>query len=321
MHILRELEIYNFLITVFISIFFSYLVYFFIEKNNFIKKIKFKFFLKLLFIFLLLFISLNLYILKFSNLNYFHKYNKIELENLKIIENARKNIGYEILESKCKFLIVNQNPELKNQIAQCKNKYKYSILLIGDSHAIDIHNGFAQNDENFFLATIADEGCRVTSNCKKITNVNKFLLKNKNVFDVIIYHQTSSDYTNNQFLIEDEIYKILDYLSKINHHKIIWLGDRPHFNIDLNRRYFIKNLKQSLNEIYKNYKLNLSNENKIKIISQKKEKINYLSLKKMFNDLNTNYLFINNNITYSDSTHFSQYGEKFFVDKLMSEIK
>ena len=320
-NIFKELQINSFVLIVFICIIFSYVSYYLIEKNDFIKKIKFDIFLKLLLIFLLLFVALNLYILKFPNKNYFHKYNISEIKNLKIIEKARENIGYEILKSKCKIFLDDQNFKKEIDVIECKKKSKYSILLIGDSHAIDIHNGLVQNDENFFLVTVADEGCRITSNCKKIKNINQFISNNSNIFDFVIYHQKSNDYTNNDFIIEDKIYLILNYLSQLNHPKVIWLGDRPHFNFDLNERIFVKDLKQQLNKAYKNYEINLNTETKIKIISEEIKNIKYISFKKILNNLNINYLLINNNITYSDGTHLSKYGEKFFVGKILSKIK
>ena len=150
-----------------------------------------------------------------------------------------------------------------------------------------------------------------------------FINNNKNDIKFFFYTQIGSDYLKNFYGPEVEkkyVNMILSFLKKIKNHNIdvIWFGPQPQPNIKMNYK-FLRSIKAnnfnffSLKHIIKvdKYMKKVANENDIKYISK-------LEIIK-FNP-QTDY-YIDNNLTYSDSDHWSLFGEKYFGKQILNSQK
>jgi hypothetical protein len=119
-------------------------------------------------------------------------------------------------------------------------------------------------------------------------------------------------------LDEIQVENTIKYLKKIKKIKneLIFIGPHLEPNIILNRANVIKILKSKDIEDNTNYDL-ITVDNKLKEIS-KKNKINYISkIETIKFDIKKDFL-INSNITFSDTDHWSEFGEIYLGKKLIN---
>lgn len=91
----------------------------------------------------------------------------------------------------CRFNVDRLELEVSERILTCAKKYGSGVLILGDSHAIDLYGVVASRFENKFLVGITNGGCRPHnpgSGCQYDT-ISEFFKKYPSVFRHIIYEQ------------------------------------------------------------------------------------------------------------------------------------
>ena len=195
--------------------------------------------------------------------------------------------------------------------------------MAGGSHVQDLYNSIYLNfpNEKFVVANISGS-CAIyfkNESCD-YDKVLNFIKNNRNNIKYFFYTQIGSDYLKNFYGPEVEIKYvslIVSFLKEIkkNNIDIIWFGPQIQPNIEMNYK-FIRSMKAnnfnlfSLKHVYKadQYMKKVAQENDIKFIS--KIEITKYDPKKDY--------FIDNNITYSDSDHWSLFGEKYFGEQIFN---
>ena len=304
----------------------SFISYYFVEKPLRDKRVKFSSILIGLLIAMMLLITSSFYII----------YKNGKVNNYNII--VEKTILSPKFESECKFSTEDRNflndKFFIDRFSKCKKKFKKFILILGDSHSVDIFNSFSKiSNEKKFIIGLNKGGCRPTDNINKChySNALKFIEKNSTEIEYIFFTHKGSYFLTNTGqkkhrgnskyrklpLDEKQIEETIKYLIEIKKLKneLIFIGPHLEPNIKLNRTSLTKILKFGDVKDNTNYDL-IEVDEKLKKIS-KENNINYVSKIETIGFNIKNDFLINNNITYSDTDHWSEFGEIYFGKKLI----
>lgn len=228
----------------------------------------------------------------------------------------------------CNFWSPYVDENIKKRFKSCEKKYKKAIIILGDSHAMNLFNIIAKTKSKPFLLGLAKPGCRPYENnphCQ-YSSFEQFLNSNKTSIDTIIFHQSGS-YLFNESSLQvqdstdippriqvnlDRTYKISGYLKHLeNKTKVIWMGPFVESRVNFNEfRQFVREKSISNNALESFKWLDQS----LKEITRHKH-IEYVSLVDLF-EIKPDFLMIGSCITYNDADHFSACGEDILAKKL-----
>ncbi len=244
---LEELSLYDNLLAIFLTIILSLVTYTFVEKRfknkkNFNQKKIFTYYLSSLV--LLTSLSLFLYATDiFSN----NLENKLEEDSIYFYNIAKKDTNTNTLETRlddgeCKFFSLTLNQEFVNRFNECSQSLDTKALfLIGDSHAMNLHNIIFLSTDSKFFVTIANGGARPKFKDGEYTfkDITKFINSNAKSIDTVYYHQSGSylifdykmrvdsaeifDKNKNYKINNDDILIKLNYLDSLSP-KVVWVG-------------------------------------------------------------------------------------------------
>lgn len=254
-------------------------------------------------------------------------------------DKENKSIGPKL--EKCQFRSHNFSNELIQRIEKCKIQHGKGLLIIGDSHGIDIFNGMILNKMSNFIVGLVGGGCRIGSKSNKCeyNEASEFLNKNTNIFSKIFYNQTSLSFLykgdtkyfgrkifshsnltealdiNEYHLNKDQLLLTKEYLLPLSKtHHLVWIGPRiePHISIN----YIIRNgcefdfsLREGQFDIFQ--KVNTEIKSTLKATG-----IDYIDQLKM-TKFNIKEDFINcDNWYWSDGDHWSLTGSEVFTKRL-----
>ena len=321
-----EGTIYKKLILAILILFLSVVSYYFIEKPFRSRKLNFKKALIMISSLIIIIITFSTYIL--------HKEGKLNQINVL----AEKQVMSPLYRSECKFSNFSSD-FLKDKLfikdfKNCKKKLKKFILIIGDSHSIDIFNAISKiSDDKEFIIGLTKRGCRPSKNNSNdchYKNALEFIEIYKNDIKYIFFTHKGSyfltnsggkkDVSNSQFrklpLDEEQIKNTVNYLKlikKINNN-LIFIGPHLEPNIFLNRKNLISFFDRKLRD-KTNYDL-IKVDEKLKEVS-KNHKIKYLSKIDTLDFKFSRDFVVNGNFTFSDTDHWNDYGESYFGRKLI----
>ena len=244
--------------------------------------------------------------------------------------------------SNCKFStdktdILNEN-FFKRDFLGCIKKHKKFIVILGDSHSIDLFNSISKiskNDE--FIIGFNRGGCRPLDENKDTChyeNAFEFIKDfNENIKYIFFTQKGSYFLTNtgsNKEVSSSELRKLplnlnqinntINYLIKIKNvnSNLIFIG--PHIEPNI---YF--NYKSIKNILDKNFN-DKSNYDIIKVDKKLKEisnlnQIDYLSKINILDFKFEKDFIVDGNFTFSDTDHWSEFGEVYFGKKLVFNSK
>ena len=299
----------------------SFISYYFVErffrnkKNNFYKIFKLIFFLILIILMFIIFIII--------------KDGKVNKTNVFI----EKYISSALYREKCKFSSNNYNfyNEIffKKEFLNCKKKYNEFILILGDSHSRTLFNSISKiSSKNEFIIGLNQGGCRPFDknhkNCHYL-NALTFINENKNNIKIILFtHKGSFFLTNyNQLPINEQLNKTINYLLEIKkiNNKLLFIGPHLEPNVELNYKSILNFLNKNNfkdNTYFKdntNFDL-IEVDKKLKEVS-KKNNIKYISKIDILDFKFERDFIVDNNFTFSDTNHWSEFGEVYFGRKLV----
>ena len=273
-------------------------------------------------IFLSLLIFLTNFIFKENIMNYLGS--SIPNKYQKLINKTKNESAIVLDDGDCRIIESINNIDKRsflNKLEVCKQKYGNFLYLAGGSHVQDLYNSIYLNLPNQKFVVINKSGsCAIyfkNENCDydKILN---FIKNNKGDIKYFFYTQIGSDYLKNFYGPQVEtkyVDMLVSFIKKIKNYDIdvIWFGPQPLPNIEMNYK-LLRSIKAnnfnlfSLKHVNKvdEYMIKVSQENNIKFIS----KLNIIKY-----DPKKDY-YINNNISYSDSDHWSLFGEKYFGNQI-----
>ena len=275
-------------------------------------------------IFLSLLIFLTNFIFKENIMNYLGS--SIPNKYQKLINKTKNESAIVLDDGDCRIVESINNIDKRsflNKLEVCKKKYGNFLYLAGGSHVQDLYNSIYLSLPNQKFVVINKSGsCAIyfkNENCDydKILN---FIKNNKGDIKYFFYTQIGSDYLKNFYGPQVEtkyVDMLVSFIKKIKNYDIdvIWFGPQPQPNIEMNYK-LLRSIKAnnfnlfSLKHVNKvdEYMIKVSQENNIKFIS----KLNIIKY-----DPKKDY-YINNNISYSDSDHWSLFGEKYFGNQIFN---
>ena len=320
-------ESYSFKIILFVLIIFlSIISYFFVEKpfRNKSKISKKK---------LLIYLLSSLLLLLIVNLYSISQNGRLHTKNT-AIEDAKIDTVFD--DSKCKFSSSEKeffDYKFQKRFTNClKEMNKPFVLLLGDSHSIDLYNSLSKLSNYDFIINLYSESCRPPGNEKCIyLSALDFVREHKDKIRVVFFNHKGSYYltdisegkasSNSGFrkLPTDlnQITNTLFYIKLLQKHinDVIFVGPHIEPNIKINKKIWSK-----LNKNYLKDRANLDLINADQQLQElsKLNNINYISkITSIEYDIEKDF-FINNKFTFSDTDHWSEFGEIYFGKKLFS---
>ena len=236
------------------SLLFAYISWRWVEKpfrnkNKFSQKRIFTYsFLSIVF-----FITVGLFIhitngLKDYKIEY--EFSEIENYNYAIIDaSVNYNMYDRMVDSECNFWVQDSNQLDLKRINKCSNKFGQPLLILGDSHALNIYNIFSKSLNYPFLIGISQGGCRAHDNLGSCgySDLLSFIKANNSFTPRIIYHQSGSYflrgsdnqyepslYDNNLMFDGFNVNKVISYLENLIDLglEVKWLGHFAEYRID-----------------------------------------------------------------------------------------
>ena len=91
----------------------------------------------------------------------------------------------------CVFNVRELNEQVESRILECRERYGKGLLVLGDSHAIDLFGVVASRREHPFLIGVTQGGCRPHDNFEfcHYERVLNFINSYSSVFELVIYEQ------------------------------------------------------------------------------------------------------------------------------------
>ena len=315
-----------------IILFLSIVSYFFVEKPSRNKNIQFKSVIsKMILVFMLIGTFSVFVIYKDGKINE----NNITLEN---------QIKSPLFNSICKYSSSSINflddDFFKNNFKDCNQKFKKFILILGDSHSIDLFNSIAKiSKESEYIIGLNRAGCRPKNkfelNCHYLNSL-KFIKKHKPQIKYIFFTHKGSFFLTNvgdqSISDSDSLFRKLPldvqqlentikYLNQIKDitNKLILFGPHLEPNVDLNRktiRAMFKNNFSNLSILDKTNKDLIFVDKRLKEMS-KKNNIEYISkIEAIQFNFNKDFV-VDSKLTFSDTDHWNEFGEVFFGERLI----
>lgn len=231
--------------------------------------------------------------------------------------------------------------EFSKKILDCARN-RPTILVIGDSHAINLYNGLARSPElnnKYNILAIASGGCALGNTFRHcdISVIHDFLTKNSDQFYRILYIEagfrqfktehaqqserrdfTSSFSVANLDIDEDKITRIADWLMDIRvGEKLLWIGPWTEPQLYLNDIKAVRNLTEMDNR--KTFRLyeKLSSVY-AQIVSHYKGQFKYIELLPMFSALES-HVYIDGCLRFSDNDHLSTCGEDYLAQQVIAK--
>ena len=238
----------------------------------------------------------------------------------------------------CKFWTPSLDGNFHSRFLKCHSKFGRAIVVLGDSHAMNIYNALFPTTRSDFLVGIAAGGCRLNTQLDHChyDDFKRFLKSSPNSIKQVIFHQSGSYLisdergdvdTNLAFksqtsyrIKDDDIQFLLRYLNDMGRNvATTWLGPFPELRTDPTWIQ-VKANQVKPNPIVKEAFLDL--EDKI-IFYLKKENntFRYVSLSEILGYRQFEYK-VGSCILFRDNDHWSTCGEELFslpINKSLQE--
>lgn len=311
----------------------AYLTYKYIEqpfRNNYFLKKNITNFSIITFSFLIILGILGYYT------NSFERYylNKLSEKQKLIYELIKKDTGRDLTKNitdnkDCNFSSNIINNDFTNKFLKCYDKYGKAIIILGDSHAINIFNILAKTKEKNFLIGLIKPECRPHDDYKhcQYQDTKKFIDQYKEKVELVIFHQSGYYLLSNDALAMElkfngkeklilhykNLEKVDSYLNILSKNtKIIFLGPFLEAQIDFNS---LKKIEESLTISKKVIFYFEKLDNEIKKFYSEKNNYKYVSFIDMIK-FDKNFILQENCITFNDFDHLSSCGEDIIAKKI-----
>jgi peptidoglycan/LPS O-acetylase OafA/YrhL len=284
------------------------------------------------FCFLLLFLFFGLFG-HFSNgfekLMLKYKYSEESRSEVQMVLDATNYDMYQEMQVKdCHLWVRNSKFLDKIKLNDCRKKYGNAIIILGDSHAMNLFNIVSYMQKNPFVIGISQGDCRPHNNNElcHYNDFEKFILEYRSTIGLIIFHQSGSYFIKDKsgevgsqsaFLGKfesfdiDNIIKNKNYLNglALNYNlRILWIGPFLEFRWNPLEKLFTNEIKSvNPNSIYLFRNLEYS----INAVLGESISFKYLSFRSLFNE--PTHSFEGDCFLFRDGDHYSRCGERFIA--------
>jgi hypothetical protein len=266
--------------------------------------------------------------------SYYVKY-RLTPEQALLFERVQKQIDAAmernlVDDGACRFIASAVDNTFRERFAACAKQYGPGVVVVGDSHAMNIYNILAKAQVYPFLAAVARGGCRPHTPRKEChyDGFDAWALDSRQQIREVIYHQSGSYFLRDENgkvdskkaftsgakfnFAEDHLQRTARYLNDLARVvPVTWLGPfveaRMRFE-DL--QYLSTGLVMNETSLAHFQKL----DELLVSFHESKMGYRYISLIE-FLDLAQNFLLVGDCVTYRDVDHFSAYGEELLAQR------
>jgi peptidoglycan/LPS O-acetylase OafA/YrhL len=240
----------------------------------------------------------------------------------------------------CVFWHKSLTEDTLERINTCQDKYGPAVVVLGDSHAMNLHNIVAKSGVFPFIIGLSQGGCRPPESKPECqyNDFENFLERRPEVIKFVIFHQSGSyllydrygnhdtssifDETGSYAVDIEGISRLGDYLSRLQEHtKVYWAGPFVEARVDLQSRNIVSQNRFLINEnslaIFKHLDdiiIDQLNKNNSYPPSR------YISLVEWMG-IEQGFLLQEDCLTYKDQDHFSRCGENILAERLKEKLQ
>ena len=234
----------------------------------------------------------------------------------------------------CSFWARSVTREFTSRFETCSREHGSAVVVLGDSHAMNLFNITAKAEVHPFVVGVSQGGCRPydePSRCH-YQRFGEFLTRHTGSIKIILYHQSGAYFiedrkgkVDSSLAFEDEesyafrdsaIKLASDYAAALNSKvPTVWVGPFVEARIDFHDdRTIFRHLKINKNSIRIFNEL----ENHIASVTKNDHRQSGLQYVSLVNSLriNEDFMRVGDCITYLDIDHFSNCGEQILSGKL-----
>ena len=344
----REIHLIEYLIIITIAIFLAYFSWAYIEKpcrdkKKMSRRAIFSFsFLGMFFLFLIGLVVFKTDGFKDSYIsNYEVKYQSIVSQ---VINYKTPPFGDALSDKRCKFSFSDLN-KFESQFKKCSETHGKATLIFGDSHSVEIYNSIFRNSKDIFLVKFPSKN--------RLHEIGEFVEYDKNFMELERFFSKFGENINNAIYVQSghyllrqgskdvsridfqkEIIKDFDlnlenvkkndkYLSVLaKKTNVIWLGPYLEPHIDIKEFLKVENIKNP--RIKRNIHENYSELDKgiFSFYDKRKSPVKYMSLFEVLKfNIRSDMISSNEQELYwSDTDHFSPYGELYFGKRILDQL-
>lgn len=298
------------------------------------------------------FFSASIFILAISGFSYYfpkHHENyfirSLSDKEKYLVDLIKRHQGYDMHATmedneQCKFWYKDITDELEKRFGDCLKLHEDgAVVVLGDSHALNIYNSLYHANVGDFLMGISQGGCRpyVKRPDCQYQRFDEFLNKNSINIKAVIFHQSGSYMLKDRkgrfdhssaYISEDSFEIDKGIISEVSNYvesmtdkvNVIWLGPFVEARVDfsLNKLSTIEKNNFQFNpislkafEYLESYLLSYHESGSIHY--------KYVSLWDILK-IKPDFLIQNNCLTVRDNNHFSKCGEKLIAEKMKSNL-
>lgn len=233
----------------------------------------------------------------------------------------------------CRFWVRTADKAFVQRFEQCASSGDKALVVLGDSHAMNIYNALFESGAEVFLVGVSQGECRPHDDrdyCH-YKPFDRFLQAHSSQIERVIYHQSGSYLARDEagrldspsvfemgepFEIAGEnIRTVMSYLEQMGESvAVTWLGPFTEARVDIhNIRYFYSNplhINLSSIEVFRSL-----DESLARLVAANQSSIEYVSAVRLIG-MTPEFLRHGDCLTYRDMDHFSRCGERIIGQRL-----
>ena len=235
----------------------------------------------------------------------------------------------------CRFWTPNPDEAFEKRFVGCSKRKGRAIVVLGDSHAMNMFNIFSKADIGPFIVGVSQGGCRPHDDhdyCHYAA-FEKFLDRNQSMIGTVVFHQSGSylildeaGLPDSQKTFEpdaplifawDKIEALHSFLERLSAKtRVVWLGPFIEGRVKLSNPAAFSEIPtipmESIN------KFTMLDRNLKEFIEKKHTSFHYHSLVDLLK-MSPDFMQVGTCITFRDVDHFSSCGEAIVAEKLKSD--
>jgi|CXWL01.1.fsa_nt_gi peptidoglycan/LPS O-acetylase OafA/YrhL len=236
------------------------------------------------------------------------------------LEQAIATGGYTAMydNSDCKFWDRTVSTDFLERYGKCAEKYGRSLVVVGDSHAMDLYNSLASTSTKSFIVGVAQGGCRPHDHLPEChyDRFRQFVNTQRETIDVVFYTQSGGHFLtkiSNMPFSRVHVGRVHDYLRGLSQMvPVIWFGPQAELAED------VRSINPLLGKYVPNFRREIEDVDEfleMYLAQHLEPNIAYLSILKL-TEFKPNDFYVEGAFTYSDSDHWSSHGERIFGSRL-----
>jgi peptidoglycan/LPS O-acetylase OafA/YrhL len=243
---------------------------------------------------------------------------------LKAIASEQRTSLYD--DGACKFSKPDIDKAFEERFTRCAQKYGAATLVIGDSHAMDFFNAVAQSSSSKFVVGVLKESCnpgpKRDARCP-YRAITAFTEANAASVKQILLTLSGDHFSGDSagtILRNDNVASVITFMRGLPRLvPVVWLGPQVEPGIELRdiNPLFPKQHISNANDLDKMVKI----DDLLAAATAKERGIRYISKIGLVHFDAATELVIDGRYTYSDSHHWSAYGEALFGPRIISGLK